>query len=200
VTLSDLVARIHPSAKIKAMRLPVSAASLALLLSICLGISDLRLSAADNVDVCEVLQHPQSFNGKMISIRTRIRAVFEDFEVDTPSCPKKVTDGIWLEYGKGPKTQPVTWCCGDLTPGDQLDLIQDSAFLKFDSYLRSVRKGKPLYTVSATLFGRFETVPTTTCPDGVHQCPRDGGFGHFGMSASRLIIHSVSEVSAVKAH
>jgi hypothetical protein len=184
------------------MRLPVSATSLVMVL-LYLGISDIRLSAADNVEVCEVLQHPQpqSFNGKMISIRARIRIGFEEFEVDTPrSCPKRVTDEIWLEYGKGPKTQPTTWCCGDLTPSDQLDLIQDAAFRRFDSYLRAVRKGKSLYAVSATLSGRFETVPTTTCPDGIHQCPRDGGFGHLGVFASRMIIHSVSQVSAVKAN
>ena len=118
-----------------------SAASLVPFLAVYLGISDARLSAADNVDICEVLQHPQNFNGKMISIRTRIGIGFEDFEVDIPSCPKKVVDSIWLEYGKGPKTEPTTWCCGDLTPSDQLGLIQDSAFRRFDSYLRAVRKG-----------------------------------------------------------
>jgi hypothetical protein len=85
-------------------------------------------------------------------------------EADIPSCPQKVADGIWLEYGKGPKTQPTTWCCGDLRPGDQLGPIQDFAFRKFDSYLRAVRKGKPLYAVTATLSGRFDTVPTMTCP------------------------------------
>jgi hypothetical protein len=96
----------------------------------------------------------------MISIRTRIRIEFEDFEVDIPSCPQTVADGIWLEYGKGPKHS--------LRSGarDQLGLIQDSAFRKFDSYLRAVQKRKPLYAVSAALSGRFDTVPTTTCPDG----------------------------------
>jgi hypothetical protein len=180
------------------MRLRVSAATLFLFLPVYLGISDARLSAAHNMGICGVLQHPQNFNGKMISIRTRISIGFEDFEVDIPSCPNKVADAIWLEYGAGPKKQPTTWCFGVLTPSDQLDLIQDSAFQKFDGYLRTGRKGKPLYAVSATLSGRFDTVPTTTCPDGVHQCPRDGGFGHLGTFASRLIIHSVSRVSAVK--
>jgi len=179
------------------MPLPLPATSLVVIL-LTLGIPDTKLGATDNVDVCEVLQHPQNFNGKMISIRTRIRIAFEDFKVDVPSCPKKVIDEIWLEYGKGPKTQPTTWCCGDLTPRDPLVLIQDSAFRKFDSYLRAVRKGKPLYTVSATVSGRFDTVPTATCPDGFHQCPRDGGFGHLGAFASRLVIHSVSQVSAVR--
>jgi hypothetical protein len=182
------------------MRLPVSAASLVLILPVYLGISDARLRAADNVGVCEVLEHPQSFNGKMILIRTGISIGFEDFEVDIPSCAKKVVDAIWLEYGTGPKKQPTTWCCGNLTPSDQLDLVQDSAYRKFDSYLRAGRKGKPLYAVSATLSGRFDTVLTTTCPDGVHQCPRDGGFGHLGAFSSRLIIHSVSDVSAVRAN
>jgi hypothetical protein len=128
------------------MRLPVQAASLIVISAVQLGITATRLNAADtNVDVCEVLQHPESFSGKMISIRTRIRIEFEDFEVDTPSCQKKVMGEIWLEYGKGPKTQPTTWCCGDLTPRDQLDLIQNSTFRIFDRYLRAVRKGKHLY-------------------------------------------------------
>jgi hypothetical protein len=111
------------------MRLPIPAAASVLILTVYVIISDTRLQGADtNVDVCEVLQHPQTFNGKMISIRTRIRIEFEDFEIDTPSCANKVIDGIWLEYGKGPKKQPTIWCCGDLTPADQLGLIQDSAF------------------------------------------------------------------------
>jgi hypothetical protein len=180
------------------MHLSVRVALPILFLLLSLGGADKELGAADNVDVCEVLQHPQSFNGKMVSIRARIRIAFEDFEVDIPSCPQKVADGIWLEYGKGPKTQPTTWCCGDLTPRDQLGLIQDSSFRKFDSYVRAVRNGKPLYAVSAIVSGRFDTVSTTRCPDGDQQCPRNGGFGHLGLFASRLIIHSVSQVSAVR--
>jgi hypothetical protein len=180
------------------MRFPAQGA-FAIVSFLLLEIADSSLRAADNVDVCEILQHPQSFNGKMISIQAPVRIAFEDFEVDIHSCPQKVGSGIWLEYGKGPKTQPTTWCCGDLTPRDQLGMIQDSAFRRLDSYLRSIRKGHSIYAVSATLSGRFDTVPTTTCPDGVHQCPRDGGFGHLGAFASRLIIHSVSDVSGVAA-
>lgn len=180
------------------MRLTIRAATSLLFLLLSLEVPASSLLAADRVEVCEILQHPQSFNGKIISIQTPIRIAFEDFEVDISSCPQKVASGIWLEYGKGPKTQATIWCCGDLTPHDQLGLVQDSTFRKFDRQLRSIRNGRPLYAVSATLSGRFETVATTTCPDGIHQCPSVGGFGHLGMLASRLIVHSVSDVSAVK--
>ncbi len=76
------------------MRLPVQRLALCLALSV--GSSETQLRAANNVDICEILQHPQTFNGRIVSVRTRVRLTFEDFEVDIPSCSKKVVDQIWL--------------------------------------------------------------------------------------------------------
>ena len=186
------------SVQSKSMRELGSPGSLVLLLTVCIGVVDLSLRAAAAADACEVVQNPQIYNGKMISIRARVQAELEDFEAVVPSCPKKQVENIWLEYAKGPKSQPTTWCCGDLTPSDPLGLIQDAAFRMFDRSLRARRNRKPEYAVTATLSGRFQAVPTTTCPDGIHRCPSDGGFGHFGMFASRMVIHSVSQVAAVR--
>jgi hypothetical protein len=153
--------------------------------------------------LCDIVQAPELFAGKMVSIRARVLISFEDFEVSAAACHPKKIDSVWLEYGSGPKHQPTIWCCGDLTPRDPMRLVQSSEFRKFHRYLTAQAKERgcyggecPLYRVTATLTGRFDAVPTETCPDGRSQCPKEGGFGHFGLSSARLVIRSVSNVVA----
>jgi hypothetical protein len=68
--------------------------------------------------VCEIAKDPQQFQAKLVTVRDRVRIAFEDFELSTTGCSGPVIDGVWLEYGKGPRRQPAIWCCGDLTPRD----------------------------------------------------------------------------------
>lgn len=151
-----------------------------------------------HAEICELLQHPEIFAGKMIAVQANVAYDFEDFEITIPSCNNWIIDGIWLEYGRGPRKQPTTWCCGDLASRDELELVLNSAFRNFDRRVRARRKGTPRYSVSATFQGRFDAVATTTCPDGIHRCPQASGYGHFGVFASRLVIQSVSNVSFVR--
>jgi hypothetical protein len=156
------------------------------------------MRASERVNVCHLVQHPETFKGKIISVRAVVSVAFEEFEIVVPDCSSRLIDGIWLEYGSGPKNQPTVWCCGDITPHDPLEVVQDAAFQRFDTDLRAVRNGKPIYKVTANLTGRFDSVPVKLCPDKKHYCPREAGFGHFGLSAARLVIHSVSEIKAVE--
>lgn len=149
----------------------------------------------DSVAVCQLLSTPDAFNGRIVSIRAVIALELEQFEIIGQNCPSTKVRDIWLEYGKGPKSQPTTWCCGDLAPRDPLGLVQDASFRQFDAYLRAQRQGKPKYRVTATLTGRFDSVPVRLCPDQQHYCPSGGGFGHLGVSAARLVIHRVSNVA-----
>jgi hypothetical protein len=153
---------------------------------------------------CETAMDPDRFNGKIVTIRGRVKIAFEDFELSTTECKGREIDSIWLEYGKGPKKQPTIWCCGDLTPKDaQIVLIQNKEFRSFHRYLTAQRRTKGcyfgqcyLYSVTATLTGRLDAVPAVTCPVGTSQCPKQRGFGHFGMFTARLVIESVSDVVA----
>ena len=153
--------------------------------------------------VCELMKEPERFNGQIVRVRGRVRIAFEDFRLDTAQCDGKHGEGVWLEYGKGPKRQPTTWCCGDMIPRDPLRLMEDSNFKAFHRFLtaQSRRKGCYegqcyLYEVTATLTGRFDSVETVTCSNGKSECPKHGGFGHFGSFTSRIVIESVSDVDA----
>jgi hypothetical protein len=154
--------------------------------------------------VCEVAARPDQLNSTTISIRGLALIAFEEFRLSAADCLGRKIDDIWLEYGRGPKSQPTTWCCGDLTPRDSLRLIQDKDFRDFQRKLtahsgreRFADREKYLYDVTATLTGRFEAVPTEPCAGNskAHCCPT-GGFGHLGSSCARLVIRSVSNVVA----
>jgi hypothetical protein len=58
----------------------------------------------------ETAMDPDRFNGKIVTIRGRVKIAFEDFELSTTECKGREIDSIWLEYGKGPKKQPTIWC------------------------------------------------------------------------------------------
>jgi hypothetical protein len=146
--------------------------------------------------VCQLVKAPEIFKGKMLSIRGRVFIAFEDFRLDARQCAGNKLGDVWLEYGRGPKRQPTTWCCGDMVPRDPLQVVQNQDFKKFHDHLTAQSGRRYLYEVTATLTGRFDAVETVTCPDGKHQCPKQSGFGHFGMSSSRLVIESVSDVVA----
>jgi hypothetical protein len=142
--------------------------------------------------MCELVQRPEQFSGKLISVRGRVQIGFEDFELSVAECGSRNIQSIWLEYGKGPKRQPTTWCCGAMVPTDSLVVIENDAFRTFDRYLIAQSRAH-LHSVTATLTGRFDTKPTQPCPDGKSQCC-NGGFGHMGAFCARLVIQSVSEV------
>ena len=154
--------------------------------------------------LCELVQQPGSFNGKMVSVRGLVEIAFEDFELRGEDCDGRKLDGVWLEYGKGPKKQPTTWCCGDLTPRDEPALRKNADFRAFHRYLVAQKRTKGcyegeclLYSVTVTLTGRFEAVKTEPCAgDRASHCCPGGGFGHLGFFCGRLVIQSVSDVVA----
>jgi hypothetical protein len=121
-----------------------------------------------------------------------VQIAFEDFELSAETCEGGKIDGIWLEYGRGPKKQPTIWCCGDLTPRDPLVLVQDNEFRRFHRLLTAKKRAG---RITATLAGRFDSVETEPCPgDSKARCCGFGNFGHFGMACGRLVIQRVSDV------
>ena len=153
--------------------------------------------------VCELANEPFRFNRKIVTVSGLVHIAFEDFELATTECKGPNSTGVWLEYGKGPKRQPTTWCCGDMTPRDPLQLVENRDFREFHRLLTAKSKDKAchepdcyLYKVTATITGRVDAVPTTPCPNGQAACCAEAAFGHFGMFCSRLVIQSVSDVVA----
>jgi len=148
--------------------------------------------------VCEIAELPDQFNSIIVSIRGIVLLAFEEFRFLAEECQGHKIDDIWLEYGRGPKNQPTIWCCGDLTPRDSLQLIQDKDFRAFHRKLTAQSgREKYLYDVTASVTGRFEVVPAEArAGDNNAQHCLGYGFGHFGLSCARLVIQSVSDVVA----
>jgi hypothetical protein len=173
------------------------------LTGLCLVLAAATLSAEPvATTVCEIAQSPGRFHGKLVTLHSRVLIAFEDFELSAADCPKPKIDRIWLEYGKGPKSQPTVWCCGDTIPRDELTLVQNNDFRAFHRYLTAQRGKKGCkkwqcysFSVTATITGRFDAAETRSCPNGTGECC-SGGFGHFGLSCGRLVIQGVSKVEA----
>lgn len=143
---------------------------------------------------CELMQSPADFRNQIVTIRAGISIAFEEFALSLPSCPGRQIDRIWLEYGSGPRKQPTVWCCGDMIPRDPLVLVQDREFRKFDRRMRAQAKTASSRT-TATITGRFDVVESGPCPgDVTARCPIEGGFGHLGAAAARLVIQRVADV------
>ena len=78
--------------------------------------------------VCDVVKSPESFSGKIITLRSPVKIASESFGLPISECAAAKFEFPTLEYGRGPKRQPAIWCCGDLTPRDRLKLIQNEEF------------------------------------------------------------------------
>jgi hypothetical protein len=107
---------------------------------------------------CDLTRDPQPFIGKIIRMRAPVSIAFEHFALSASACDSKRVDDIWLEYGRGPKQQPTTWCCGEIANQDPLEVLQNADFRKFHRYLIAQRRSKGchegecyLYNVTATL-------------------------------------------------
>jgi len=169
---------------------------------------------AVDATVCDILQNPESFNGKIVRIKGTVAASFDRFEIEGPACGQHV-NGIWLAYPEGTKgkagpvalveLQPARNFAGTVDSAErapvQLDKSKD--FKQFDSLLAAPAKDDAMCLgcfknkVSATLVGRLDGVAKA----GVH---RDStakiagwsGFGNLSAYSARLVLQSVSDVTA----
>ena len=164
-----------------------------------------------NTTVCNVLNNPKAFNGKMVQIKGTVMASFNQFVLTDGNCGQQV-NGIWLDYPAGSKgkagalvkitIQPGRGFAGKLESesGAAVTLQKDKEFKEFDSALsqwhnsnNGICLGCPKYTVEATVVGRLDGV-------NLAQMQRDdkgniidvGGFGNANAYPARLLIQSGS--------
>jgi len=143
--------------------------------------------------ICELIKDPQRFNGKMVQLRATIRSGFEVSLLRDDSC----SASIWFA---GPDATYTT-VGRTSTSSPPVVVRQDDEYRKMNSFLMKEYKAKkgslcvgcPLYTVTATVTGRFDHVSK----DGVDAKARMMiGFGHLNTYESQLVLESVSEVEA----
>jgi hypothetical protein len=70
-----------------------------------LGFSCCLYAQAVDTTVCEILNHPQSFNGKIVRIKGTVVAGFDQFVVKGADCGINVNKNIWLSYPEGTKAK-----------------------------------------------------------------------------------------------
>jgi hypothetical protein len=176
----------------------------------CLSVaqSDPTTTAPQNVDLCELIRHPENHDGQVIRVRGRVNFEFEDFSLDDSECPsepvsQKRFGGVWLTFG-GDQSEIATFCCGTHSrnkgtdfevAGHKVGLVRDQNFYKFSHAIQAQRlrrpDGKPcgadckLYKVSATIIGLFTAATDTR------------GYGHFGWF-HLLAMQQFDEVEATR--
>lgn len=180
------------------------------------SVTALHAQAVD-VNVCDVIKKPQDFNGKTVRIKGLVFAGFDSFIIKDPSgeCGFPV-DGIWLDYPQGTKgkagaaavlhIQPARNYAGPYQAPSRAAVTLDKSkdFKQFDSLLAQTHnKGASLCLdciknqVAATLVGRLDTVADATIKrDAAGKVTDFGGFGSNNMYAARLVLQSVSDVTA----
>jgi hypothetical protein len=150
--------------------------------------------------VCSILQNPRFFSGKTVRFQSNVEMGFETFIANDPSCTK----GVWLDYPDEAQS--------DSRKGRKVVLITDRELEKFKQVTGAKAEESPefqcksmhcmRYYVSATLTGRLDYRPVrcrktrATGNSNPFQC----GYGHMGAWDVRLVIQSVSDVTALPRH
>ena len=170
-----------------------------------------------DVNVCDVVKSPASFDGKMVRIKGTVVAGFDEFvikDATDPNCGFQV-NAIWLSYPQGSKAksgpvaivtaQPAHNFAGTLKPATRTPVTLDKSkdFKQFDSLLaQGHQKGLDMclgcarYEVTATLTGRLDTVADATIKrDASGKIVSFGGFGNMNGYPARLVLASVADVT-----
>jgi hypothetical protein len=163
--------------------------------------------------VCDILDKPLSFNGKIVRIKGTVAVGFDYFIIKGDTCNHRI-NGIWLSYPEGTKAksgpaaivqiQAASNFKGDVPASAQTAVTLDKSkdFKQFDSYLSTAPKvsgtclGCIKYEVSATLVGRLDAIENASLRrDKDGKIAGIGGYGNLNAYKARLVLESVSDVT-----
>jgi hypothetical protein len=165
---------------------------------------------AVDAKVCDVINHPKQFDGKMVRLKGVVQADFDSFVMRGDSC----SGVLWLSYPAGTKAKsgPAAIVTMQLasnatgTPGTArpaLTLDHNKDFDTFEMLLTQKPKTPgmciacPKNDVMATLTGRVDGTDNaglTRDKDG--KITGLDGFGNMNAYSARLVIATVADVSA----
>jgi hypothetical protein len=148
---------------------------------------------------CDLARNPEAFDGIMIRVRGTLSVHFEDFSLVTKDCGSE--QGIWLAFGGDvPGIVASTINDGfrkpgvDITVNDVLyGIKKDENFHRLYALIAARHGGKPNYSVTATLTGKFFAGEERKSAKGTVYFV---GYGHLGCCAL-LLITEVSDVESV---
>jgi hypothetical protein len=167
-----------------------------------------------DASVCDILANPQTFNGKIVRIKGTVVAGFDEFAIRGSGCHQLV-NGIWLAFPEGTKAKagPVAFVQLQLARNNPVAtfssnqsgvrLEKNKDFKQFDSFLSTPYRdggmclGCIRYTVTATLVGRLDgTKDIGVVRDSTGKFVSTNGFGNLNNYHARLVLQSISDVSA----
>ena len=173
----------------------------------------LRAQVVD-VTVCDILSNPQSFDGKIVRVKGVAAAGFEEFAIQGAGC-NQVVNAIWLAYPEGTrgkagpaaslrlqlgKNNPTVVSNTSRAP---VTLDKNKEFKEFDKLLSTQKKtdgmcpGCVKFTVAGTFVGRLDgTKDAGLLRDGGGKVVGLNGFGNLNRYSARLVLQSVSAISA----
>lgn len=181
-----------------------------------LGCSCCLYAQAVDTTVCDILNNPVTFNGKIVRIKGTVAASFDQFVIKGADCGINVNKNIWLSYPEGTKAkagpaamvqiQPARNFAGVVPAVQRTPVTLDKSnkdFKLFDSQLATPYKkggmclGCNKFLVSATLVGRLDAVEKAGVQrDKAGKIIGYGGFGHMNAYPARLVLESVSDVTS----
>ncbi len=136
--------------------------------------------------VCEIMQKPSAFNGKLVQVRGIVNSGFENFSLSESGCGP-----IWVDFADE----------RFVSPEPKFKLVRDMTFLEFE------RRVKADSSAEVTLIGRLDGVDQikTTTSVTHKRKHKDGsvsavvgtgstGFGHMGEYKARLVLKRVVNV------
>ena len=174
------------------------------------GIAVGAQAQAVDATVCDVINHPTKFDGKLVKLKGLVQVDFDSFIMRGDSC----TGSLWLSYPAGTKAKsgPAAVVTLQLaanatgTPGTArpaLTLDKNADFAQFDLFLSTKPKtngmclGCVKSDVQATLVGRIDgTDNAGLVRDKTGKITSLDGFGNLNAYSARMVIQSVSEVTA----
>jgi hypothetical protein len=166
---------------------------------------------AVDAKVCDILAHPQEFDGKIVRITGTVVAGFDQFVIKDTTCKQAVND-IWVDYPAGTKSKagPVSVISlqlaknspGHAAPASRTPVTLDTGgdFKKFDSVLSTPAKTSGLClgcvrsTATATLTGRLDAVDAVALEKTGPMFSVVKGFGNLARYPARLVIQSIANV------
>ena len=167
---------------------------------------------AVDATVCDILEKPQSFNGKIVRIKGTVSSGFDEFVIKAEDCKHHI-DSIWLSYPEGTKAKSGPAALLQLQPARNfteplhrliarpVTLDKSKDFKQFDSMLATAYKGGGVclgctkYEVSATLTGRLDFAAPALQRDASGKIIAISGFGNLNAWPTRLVLQSVSDIA-----
>lgn len=139
------------------------------------------------VTMCELFEHPEEYDGKMIKVRAGSASAELSISNAIFGGPAK-TCSAWLDI-----VVRFPW---QVTPPPDFDLVRDASFAKFED---AINTGK--IRIDATYEGRFEILHVVrdgkriNVMTGKEERKRQGKKGWYD---ARIVLHQVSDIDAMR--